>query len=58
MKRKLRASFVAQTIKNLPAVQETLVITLIWEYPLEKGIATQLSILVWRIQWTEESGGL
>ena len=58
MKRKLKASFVAQKIKNLPAVRETLVLTLIWEDPLEKGIATHLSILVWRIPWTEESGEL
>ena len=35
-----------------------LVLTLIWEDPLEKGIATDLSIPVWRIPWIEESGGL
>ena len=29
-----------------------------WEDPLEKGMATQCSILAWRIPWTEEPGGL
>ena len=42
------ASLVAQMIKNLPAVQETWV-TLGWENPLEKGIATHSNILAWRI---------
>ena len=41
-------------IKNLPAVQETWVRLLGWEDPLEKGMATQSSILAWRIPWTEE----
>ena len=45
----------AQTLKNLPAMQETQVRSLGWEDPLEKGIATHSSILVWRIP--EESGG-
>ena len=48
----------AQTVKNLPAVQKTSVQSLGWEDPLEKGMATQSSILAWRIQWTEEPGGL
>ena len=48
----------AQTLKNLPAMQETQVQSLGWEDPLEKGIATHSSILAWRIPWTEESGGL
>ena len=39
-------------VKNLPAVQETWVRSLGWEDPLEKGKATQSSILVWRIPWT------
>ena len=34
---KLRASLVAQMVKNLPAMQETLVLFLGWEVPLEKG---------------------
>jgi len=49
---------VAQTIKNLPAMQETWVQSLGWEDPLEKGTATHPSILAWRISWTEEPGGL
>ena len=49
---------VAQTVKNLPATQETRVQSLNWENPLEKGMATHSSILAWRIPWTEEPGGL
>ena len=45
-------------VKNLPAMQETQVQSLGWEDPLEKGMATQSSILAWRIPWTEELGGL
>ena len=52
------ASMVAQTVKNLPVVQETLVQSLGQEDPLEKGMATDFSILAWRIPWTEEPGGL
>ena len=44
--------------KNLPAVQETWVWSLGWEDPLEKEMATHSSILVWKISWTEELGGL
>ena len=51
------ASLVAQTIKNLPALQETWVHSLGWEIPLEKGIATHSNILAWGIPWTEEPGG-
>ena len=54
---KRRASLVAQTIKNLPAVQETLIPFLGREDPLEKGMATHSSILAWRIPWTEEPAG-
>ena len=43
------ASLVVQTIKNLPAVQETWVRSLGWEDPLEKGMITHSSILAWRI---------
>ena len=39
-------------------IQEILVQSLGWEDPLEKGTATHSSILVWRIPWTEEPGGL
>ena len=52
------ASLVAQTVKNLPAMQEMWVQTLGQEDPLEKGIATHCSILAWRIAWTEEPDGL
>ena len=52
------ASPVAQTVKNLPAMWETWVQSLGWEDPLEEGMATHSSILAWRIQWTEEPGGL
>ena len=45
---------VAQTLKNLPAKQEAQLLSLVWEYPLEKGMATYSSILVWRIPWTEK----
>ena len=45
------ASLVAQLVKNPPAVRETWVRSLGWEYPLEKGKATQSNILGWRIPW-------
>ena len=48
----LRASLVAQLVKNLPSVRETWVPSLGWEDPLEKGKATHSSILAWRIPWT------
>ena len=48
----------AQTVKNLPAIQETQVRSLGQEDSLEKGMATLSSILAWRIPWTEKSGGL
>ena len=41
------ASLVAQTIKNLPAMEETWVLSLAWEDPLEKGLATHFSVLDW-----------
>ena len=48
---------VAQSVKN-PAMQETWVQSQGWDDPLEKEMATHSSILVWRIPWTEEPGGL
>ena len=48
----------AQMVKKLPEMQETLVQSLGWEDSLEKEIATHSSILAWRIPWTEEPGGL
>ena len=47
---------VAQTVKNLPAMQETWVQFLGQEDPLEKGMAIHSSILAWKIPWTEEPG--
>ena len=52
------ASLVAQTVKNLPAVQETWVQFLGREDPLEKEMATHSSIIAWEIPWTEEPGRL
>ena len=52
------AFLVAQTVKNLPAMQETGVQSLGQEDPLEKRMGTHSSILAWRIPWTEEPGGL
>ena len=55
------ASPMAQEVKNLPAMQETLetrVPSLGGEDPLEKKMATHFSILAWRIPWIEEPGGL
>ena len=51
-------SLVAQTVKNLPTIWETWVRLLGGEDPLEKGMATQSSILAWRNRWTEEPDGL
>ena len=50
-------------VKNLPANAEDVlleiqVLSLDWEDPLEKDMATHSSILAWRIPWTEKSGGL
>ena len=48
----------AQTVKNLPAMQQTQVPSLSQEDPLEEGMVTHSNILAWRIPWTEEPGGL
>ena len=48
----------AQTVKNLPEMQETQVQSLGQEDLLEKGVATHSGILAWQIPWTEEPGGL
>ena len=45
-------------VKNFPAMQETLALSLGWEDPLEKEMATHFSILAREIRWTEEPGGL
>ena len=48
------ASLIAQSVKSLPAVQDTQVQFLGQEDPLEKEMATHSSILAWRIPWTED----
>ena len=53
-----RASLVAQTVKRLPATQESRVQSLGQEDPLEEEIATHSSILAWKISWREEPGRL
>ena len=52
------AFLIAQLVKSLPAIQETLIQFLGWEDPLEKGMTTHSSVLACRIPWTEEPGGL
>ena len=50
--------YLAQMVKNLPAMWDTWVRSLGWEDSLEKEMATHFSILAWEITWTEEPGGL
>ena len=52
------ASLVAQTVKHLPAMQETRVRSLGWKDPLEKEMATYSSTLAWEIPWRKEPGRL
>ena len=52
------ASLVAQTVKCLPVMQETWVLSLGREDPLEKEMATHFSTLAWKIPWMEEPGKL
>ena len=54
----LKASLLAQMVKNLLVMQETWVQSLGWEDALEKGKATHSSILAWKIPWTEGPGEL
>ena len=54
----LQTSLIAQSVKNLPAMQETWLRFLGWEDPLEKEMAIHSSTLAWKIPWTEEAGGL
>ena len=54
----VRASLVAQMVKNPPAVQETWVRSLGCKDPLEKGTDIHSGILAWRIPWTEEPSRL
>ena len=53
-----KASLIAQSVKNLPAMQETQVRFLGREDPLEKEMVIHSSILAWKIPWTEEPGRL
>ena len=48
----------APTVKRLPTMQETRVLSLDQEDPLEKDMATHSSILAWKIPWTEDPGRL
>ena len=52
------ASLVTQWVKNLPAMQETRIQSLIWKDLLKKRMATHPSIPAWKIPWTEKPGGL
>ena len=52
------ASLIAQSVWNLPAVEETWGRFMGWEDPLETDMATHSSILAWRTPWTEEPGRL
>ena len=52
------ASLVSQTVKRLPAMQETRVQSLGQEDPLEKEMAYHSSTLAWKIPWMEEPGRL
>ena len=44
----------AQSVKNLPAMKETGIQSLVWEDPVEKEMATDFSILAWKIPWTKK----
>ena len=52
----LEPFLVGQMVKNQPEMLKTRVQSLGWEDPLEKGMATNSSILAWKIPWTEEPG--
>ena len=57
--KKIKGTFlVAQSVKNLSAIQEMQVQSLCWADPLEENVETDSSILAWEIPWTEEPGGL
>ena len=57
-KLKQRASLIAQSVKNLPAMQETQIKFQGQEDPLDKEMATHSNVLAWRVTWTEEPGRL
>ena len=54
----IRTSLVAQMVKRLSTMWETLVRALGWEDPLEKGLAIHSRTIAWKIPWTEEPGRL
>ena len=54
----LVASLVGQTVKSLPTMRETQVLSLGRGDPLEKAVAPHSSVLAWKIPWTEEPGRL
>ena len=49
---------VTETVKNLPAMQETWVRSMDQEDPLEKGMVTHSRVVGWRIPWREDPGVL
>ena len=53
----VRASLVAQMVKNLPTMQETQVRSLGWEDPLEEGVTTHSNVIAWRIPMDREAWG-
>ena len=53
----VRASLVAQMVKNLPTMQETWVQSLGWEDPLEEGVTTHSNVIAWRIPMDREAWG-
>ena len=55
---RVRASLVAQMVRNLPAGQETRAQSLGGEDPMGKEMAPHSSVPAWRMPWTEEPGGL
>ena len=54
----MMAPNIPQSVKHLPAMQETWIQFLGWEVPLEKEMATHSSILARRIPWIEDPGRL
>ena len=54
----MKASLMAQVVKNPPAMQETRVQSLGQEDPLEEDMETHSSVLAWKTPWTEKPGGL
>ena len=50
--------FPSDSVKNLPAKQETQVQSLLWEDTLEKGMASHSCVLALKIPWRKEPGGI